>query len=67
MNDVTEEGYSRIPYYCYFQLMSHWDSYYLTPQWQSSERNLLVTIVQKMDIFYRGILNLEFPNFFFNF
>ena len=39
----------------------------LTPQWQSSERNLLVTIVQKMDIFYSGILNLEFPNFFFNF
>ena len=39
----------------------------LTPQWQSSERNLPVTIVQKLDIFYSGILNLEFLNFFYNF
>ena len=39
----------------------------LTPQWQSSERNLPVTIVQKLDIFYSGILNLEFPNSLFNF
>ena len=37
---------------------------HLTPQWQSSERNLPVTIVQKLDIFYGGILNLEFLNFF---
>ena len=40
---------------------------FLTPQGQSSERNLPVTIVQKLDIFYSGILNLEFLNFLFNF
>ena len=39
----------------------------LTPQGQSSERNLPGTIVQKLDIFYSGILNLEFLNFLFNF
>jgi len=36
----------------------------LTPLWQSSGRNFPVKIVQKLNIFYSGILNLEFPIFF---